>query len=108
MSGKDTGRRSRGTTSGWLTLGLIGLGFVSSFRLGAQPTATTRATSPPVSPVLSMDWRHVGNASIDLALAGLASGPIARVWFSPDGSRLTVRTGSGATFETADLETWVP
>jgi len=45
---------------------------------------------------------------MDLSLAGLASGPVERVWFSADGTRLTVRTGLGATFETADLETWTP
>ncbi|HXP84513.1 MAG TPA: hypothetical protein VN841_07330 [Bryobacteraceae bacterium] len=55
-----------------------------------------------------MDWRRVGNASVDLALAGLATGPVERVWYSADGSRLTIRTALGANFETTDFETWTP
>ncbi len=53
-------------------------------------------------------WRHIGNSGIDLSLASPASGPVERVWFSPDGSRLFVRTGSGQEFETADFEKWQP
>lgn len=61
--------------------------------------AGLRAQAPP-------DWRHIGNTNIDLALAGLASGPVDRVWYSPDGSRLAIRTASGRVFETANFETW--
>src|ERR1051325_11738692 len=53
------------------------------------------------------DWRHVGNALIDRELAGLATGPVDRVWYSQDGSRILIRTGSGRTWET-DLENWRP
>src|SRR5882762_9421235 len=54
------------------------------------------------------EWRRVGNSAIDRSLAGLATGPVERVWYSPDGSRLGIRTGSGRVFETADFETWQP
>src|SRR5438876_3042920 len=46
------------------------------------------------------EWRHVGNSAIELGLAGLASGPVERVWFNPDGAKLMIRTGSGKAFET--------
>jgi uncharacterized protein (TIGR03437 family) len=54
------------------------------------------------------DWRHVGNSAIELALPSPASGPVARVWYSPDGSRLYTRTAAGSVFETSDFEKWRP
>src|SRR5579875_3543980 len=54
------------------------------------------------------DWRHVGSSGIDLSLAGIATGPVDRVWFSDDGARLYAKTRSGRTFVTADLENWAP
>jgi uncharacterized protein (TIGR03437 family) len=53
-------------------------------------------------------WRPIGNTLIDRSLAGLASGPVDRVWYSADGSSLLVRTASGRVFETSDFETWQP
>jgi uncharacterized protein (TIGR03437 family) len=53
-------------------------------------------------------WRQIGNALIDRSLAGLASGPVDRVWYSADGSQLFIRTGSGGVFATSDFETWKP
>ena len=52
------------------------------------------------------DWRRIGNSLIDRSLAGLATGPVDRVWYSADGSQLLVRTPSGRTFATSDFETW--
>lgn len=52
------------------------------------------------------DWRKVGGASIDLALASPATGPVESVWFSADGSRVYARTRSGRLFETVDFESW--
>jgi uncharacterized protein (TIGR03437 family) len=51
-------------------------------------------------------WRKVGSASVDLRLAGPATGPVAQVWFAPGGGVLYARAASGAVFETADYETW--
>ena len=45
---------------------------------------------------------------MELALASPATGPVMRVWYSPDGTRLYARTQSGRVFETADGEVWTP
>ncbi|HEY6341613.1 MAG TPA: hypothetical protein VIY49_08985 [Bryobacteraceae bacterium] len=52
------------------------------------------------------DWRHLGNSLLDLSLAGLATGPIERVWYSADGGTLFLSTASHKTFQTTDLDTW--
>ena len=66
---------------------------------------TTQAQ--PVQPTaeIQRDWRRVGNAAIDRSLAGLATGPVNRVWYSNSGS-LMVQTASGRVLETADFEKW--
>ncbi len=53
-----------------------------------------------------LDWRHVGNSAMDLGLAGLATGPFARVWYSADGAQLSAATELGRVFSTTDLERW--
>ena len=53
-------------------------------------------------------WRRVGGSAMELMLASPATGPVDRVWFAPDGSRLFARTHSGRVFETIDYEVWVP
>jgi len=63
-------------------------------------------TSADLKGGFAPDWRRIGNSSIELMLAAPASGPVERVWYSPDGSRLYLRTGSGITFETGDYEKW--
>jgi uncharacterized protein (TIGR03437 family) len=52
------------------------------------------------------EWRHIGNAAIDMALPAVATGPVDRVWFSADGSVLYARSRSGRTFQTNDFEQW--
>lgn len=52
------------------------------------------------------DWRRIGNAALDLALPSAATGPIERVWYSQDGTRLFARAAADRTYVTADLETW--
>ena len=64
------------------------------------------AQTRPEAGLPTLDWRHVGNAAIDLGLPAVATGPIARVWYSADGAQLFAATGSGRVFETADLERW--
>ncbi len=54
------------------------------------------------------EWRRVGSASVDLQLAGPATGPVEQVWFAPGGGVLYARTSSGLTFETSDYEAWTP
>ena len=48
----------------------------------------------------------MGNSALDLGLAAVATGPIARVWYSADGSQLFAATAPGRVFSTADLERW--
>jgi uncharacterized protein (TIGR03437 family) len=64
--------------------------------------AQTTAVQPTTA------WRKIGNDLIDLSLAGLATGPVDRVWYSADGSQLMIRTASGKIFATSDFETWEP
>ena len=52
------------------------------------------------------DWRRVGSSAVELSLASPATGAVAQVWFSSEGSRLFARTASGQTFVTSDYETW--
>src|SRR5438105_6331539 len=63
--------------------------------------AGAQAQAPP-------DWRHIGNSLIEESLAGPATGPVVRAWYSVDGSRLLIRAASGRVYETADFETWRP
>jgi uncharacterized protein (TIGR03437 family) len=52
-------------------------------------------------------WRHVGNSAIEMGqLPSAATGPVDRVWHSPDGSSLFAKTASGRVFETSDFEQW--
>jgi uncharacterized protein (TIGR03437 family) len=52
------------------------------------------------------DWRKVGSSSVELGLASPATGPVAEVWYAPDGAALYARTAAGNTFQTNDFETW--
>jgi len=54
------------------------------------------------------EWRRLGGHSIEVSLASPVSGPVDRVWYSPDGARLLARTRSGREFETSDFERWQP
>lgn len=56
----------------------------------------------------SPNWRRVGRFTIDLALASPATGPVRRVWFSPDGSQLFAEAANGRIFESSDMENWSP
>src|SRR5947209_6177585 len=52
------------------------------------------------------EWRRIGNSAVDLGLASLATGPVARVWYSSAGDRLYAATASGRVFATTDFEQW--
>ncbi len=51
-------------------------------------------------------WRHIGNSAIEMALPSAATGPVDRVWYSPDGLSLFAKTNSGRVFRTSDFEQW--
>src|SRR5580658_4375011 len=58
------------------------------------------------SQTTGLDWRHIGNAAIDLPLPSVATGPVDRVWYSSDGSVLYARTASGRIFQTTNFDQW--
>lgn len=68
--------------------------------------AATVLAAMGLSAQTTPDWRKIGNTLIDRSLAGLATGPVDRVWYSADGSQLFARTSSGRVFATSDFETW--
>jgi hypothetical protein len=74
---------------------------LSALALVLLPTIALRA-----QPASESSWRSIGNTLIDRSLAGLATGPVDRVWYSADGTQLMIRTSSGNTFVTSDFETW--
>jgi len=67
--------------------------------------ATLFAAAGLLAQAANGDWRRVGNSSIDLSLAALATGPVDRVWYSATGT-LLIHTASDRVFETSDYETW--
>jgi uncharacterized protein (TIGR03437 family) len=74
---------------------------------GLTPILIAQAIAPVSANEAIRDWRRVGNAAIDRSLAGLATGPVNRVWYSSSGP-LLIRTASGVVFATADFEAWRP
>jgi len=55
-----------------------------------------------------VEWRRVGNPSMEVGLASPATGPVDTVWYSADGAQLYARTRSGRVLETTDFESWTP
>ena len=53
-----------------------------------------------------LNWRRLGLPSVNLHLAGAASGPVDSVWYSDDGGTLFIRTAAGHVLATADGENW--
>ena len=62
--------------------------------------AVTALAQPPT------EWRRLGSSAVELGLASPATGPVAQVWFAPDGVSLYARTASGRIFQTTDFESW--
>lgn len=51
-------------------------------------------------------WSPVAGYTVNLGLAGPATGPVQSVWYAAGGKRLLARTESGRVFETTDFEHW--
>lgn len=51
-------------------------------------------------------WNRVAGTTLNLGLAGPATGPVQAVWYSAAGDRLFARTASGRVFETSDFQQW--
>lgn len=62
---------------------------------------------PPLAPAPTpaVDWRHIGNFTVELGLAGPASGSVLRVWYGTGGT-LFAQTEPGRIYQTSDLENW--
>ena len=71
---------------------------------GALAAQSVPAVSGPGA--VPLDWRHVGTTTLARELPSPSSGPVARVWYSPDGAGVFVRTADGDVYSTADFERW--
>lgn len=71
-------------------------------------TAVLAISLAPLSAQVRPEWRRVGTAALELGLADFATGPVSRVLYSSDGSKLAVEITGGRTLETSDFTTWQP
>jgi len=51
-------------------------------------------------------WSPVAGYTVNLGLAGPATGPVQAVWYTAGGNRLLAQTQSGRVFETTDFQHW--
>lgn len=52
------------------------------------------------------EWSRVAGYTLNLGLAGSASGPVRSVWYENGGNRLLAQTESGRIFQTTDFQHW--
>lgn len=79
---------------------------IGAFAFAASILTSALAQDAPASRAVETQWRHTGNSAVELGLPSLASGAVARVWYSRDGADLFVLTANGHIFETTDSEQW--
>lgn len=65
----------------------------------ATGAVAARAQTAPV-------WNRVAGTTVNLGLAGPATGPVRSVWYSPRGDSLLAQTEAGRIFETTDFQHW--
>lgn len=82
------------------------MGHNATIRLGVPLLVWVLSSSQGQAQAPVLEWRHIGNSAIEMALPSVATGPVDRVWYSADGSRLYTRTSSGRVLETDDFEQW--
>src|SRR5580704_4562685 len=78
----------------------------ATVRLGSAAALLIASSWAAKAQPVNLDWRHIGNSAIELAMPSVTTGPVARVWYSEDGSVLYAQTGSGQIFATTDFEQW--
>lgn len=66
----------------------------------------TVAASHAQSYEFALNWRAIGTTVVFNDRAGFSSGPVAGVWFDPDGQALEVQLENGRIFRTTDFENW--
>lgn len=54
----------------------------------------------------TVSWKRVAGTTVNIGLAGAASGPVTAVWYSPGTGALLVQTASSRIFETTDFTHW--
>jgi len=54
----------------------------------------------------ALTWRAIGTTVVFNSRAGFSGGPVAGLWFSPDGGELEVQLNNGRLYRTADFEAW--
>src|ERR1700722_20643556 len=64
------------------------------------------AAALPAQAQTSPQWSPVAGYTVNLGLAGPATGPVQAVWYTAAGNRLLAQTQSGRVFETADFQHW--
>jgi uncharacterized protein (TIGR03437 family) len=77
--------------------------FLATAGLAAGPVALAQSASTQSS---GINWHHIGNSAMELGLPSVATGAVSRVWYSSDGSVLSIRTSDGRIFQTSDFERW--
>lgn len=77
------------------------LGTSATVAILAANALTTHAQAQ-ITPV----WNSVGGYTVNVGLAGPATGPVRSVWYLGGGSRLQAQTESGRVFETTDFQHW--
>ncbi|HEX4274252.1 MAG TPA: hypothetical protein VHZ74_02805 [Bryobacteraceae bacterium] len=95
--------------SGWAGafLSIIALAAGSVYGQSAAGSNTPATSAQLTVSQASISWKRVAGTTIDLGLAGAASGPVVGLWYAGDtGGGLLVQTESGRVFETADFVHW--
>ena len=77
--------------------------FLAAAGVATGPLALAQSANAQSS---GINWHHIGNSAMELGLPSAATGPVSRVWYSPDGSVLSIRTSAGRIFQTSDFERW--
>jgi len=79
-------------------LATVGVMVITAAILAALPFHAQAQTSPL--------WNQVAGYTVNLGLAGPATGPVQAVWYTAGGSRLLAQAQSGRVFETTDFQHW--
>ena len=56
----------------------------------------------------SLTWRPIGSTVVYNQRAGVSSGPVSALWFTPNGTSLEVELDSGRLFRSTNFESWQP
>ncbi|MDP9054463.1 MAG: hypothetical protein M3N93_09215, partial [Acidobacteriota bacterium] len=97
-TGSASTAKPRACTFGKVFLLIVGLTAPGPAQVPATPQLTVNQSS--------MEWKRIAGTTLNLGLAGPASGPVASVWYAPGTGTLLAETASSRIFETADFVHW--